>query len=251
MQFTSKTVIVTGGAKGLGQSIAAKFLEEGATVIILDRDSQQNDTVRETSPYHYYQCDVSRYDQVEKVFAIIKESFKTIDVLVNNAGIQTYGTVTETSEELWDRTLSVNVKSMYLCSKFCIPLMAESDSAAVINLSSAQAFVTQKEVAAYATSKAAVLGLTHSIAVDYAPNIRCIAVCPGAVMTPMLKNTIDALPDTKEAVKQTENIHLLKRIAKPEEIADFIIFAASNKGSFMTGQHYRIDGGIGVELGGR
>ncbi|MEO9145351.1 MAG: SDR family oxidoreductase [Ginsengibacter sp.] len=251
MQFTNKTVIVTGGAKGMGQSTAAKFLEEGATVIILDRDREQNEIAGETSPYHYYQCDVSKYEQVEKVFAIIKDTFKTIDVLVNNAGIQTYGTVTETSEELWDRTINVNVKSMYLCSKFCIPLMAESEGAVVINLSSAQAFVTQKEVAAYATSKAAILGLTHSIAVDYAPHIRCIAVCPGAVMTPMLKNTIDALPDTKEAIKQTENIHLLKRIARPEEIADFIIFAASNKGSFMTGQHYRIDGGIGVELGGR
>lgn len=251
MQFTGKTVIVTGGAKGMGHSVAAKFLEEGATVIILDRDRQQNDTAGEISSYHYYQCDVSKYEQVEKAFAIIKDTFKTIDVLVNNAGIQTYGTVTETSEELWDRTINVNVKSMYLCSKFCIPLMAESDGAVVINLSSAQAFVTQKEVAAYATSKAAILGLTNSIAVDYAPNIRCIAVCPGAVMTPMLKNTIDALPDPKEAIKQTENIHLLKRIARPEEIADFIVFAASNKGSFMTGQHYRIDGGIGVELGGR
>lgn len=250
MQFSSKTVIVTGGAKGMGQSVAAKFLEEGAKVIILDRDRQQNDTAGETSPYHYYQCDVSKYEQVEKVFAIIKDKFKTLDVLVNNAGIQTYGTVTETTEELWDRTINVNVKSMYLCSKFCIPLMAKRDGAVVINVSSVQAFVTQKGVSAYATSKAAILGLTNSIAVDYAPQIRCIAICPGAVMTPMLKNTIDAQPDKKEAIKQTENIHLLKRIARPEEIADFIIFAASNKGSFMTGQHYRIDGGIGVELGG-
>ncbi len=251
MQFTGKTVIVTGGAKGLGQSAATKFFEDGATVIILDRDRPQNDTASEVAGLNYYQCDVSKYEQVEKVFAIIKDKFKTIDILVNNAGIQTYGTVTETSEELWDRTINVNVKSMYLCSKFCIPLMTESDGAVVINLSSAQAFVTQKEVAAYATSKAAILGLTNSIAVDYAPHIRCIAVCPGAVMTPMLKNTIDALPDPKEAIKQTENIHLLKRIARSEEIADFILFAASNKGSFMTGQHYRIDGGIGIELGGR
>ena len=137
MQFTSKTVIVTGGAKGLGQSIAAKFLEEEATVIILDRDRQEKDTAGEPFGFHYYQCDVSKYEDVKKVFANIKDKFKTIDVLVNNAGIQTYGTVTETSEELWDSTINVNVKSMYLCSKFCIPLMAESDSAAVINLSSA------------------------------------------------------------------------------------------------------------------
>jgi NAD(P)-dependent dehydrogenase (short-subunit alcohol dehydrogenase family) len=250
MRFTNKTAIVTGGAKGVGQSVSIKLLEEGARVIILDRDRPQISSAFEASLY-YYQCDISKYKQVEKAFAIIKNKFKTIDILVNNAGIQTYGTVTETSEELWDRTINVNVKSMYLCSKFCIPLMGKSDGAVIINLSSVQAFVTQKEVAAYATSKAAILGLTNSIAVDYSPQIRCIAVCPGAVMTPMLKNAINALHNKKKALKQTEDIHLLKRIARVEEIADFIMFAASREGTFMTGQHYRIDGGIGVELGGR
>jgi NAD(P)-dependent dehydrogenase (short-subunit alcohol dehydrogenase family) len=251
MQFTNKTVIVTGGAKGIGQSVTNKFLEEGAKVIILDKDKQPTNTKGKTSNYHYYQCDVSIHEELEKVFSIIKHTFKTIDILVNNAGIQTYGSVTDTSEELWDRTMNVNVKSMFFCSKMCIPLMANSKSAVIINISSVQAKVTQREVAAYASSKAAILGLTNSIAVDYAPGIRCLAVCPGAVMTPMLKDAINELHDPKEAIIHAENIHLLKRIAKPEEIADFIIFAASSKGSFMTGQYYRIDGGIGVELGGR
>jgi NAD(P)-dependent dehydrogenase (short-subunit alcohol dehydrogenase family) len=172
-------------------------------------------------------------------------------ILINNAGIQTYGTVTETTEELWDRTMNVNVKSMFLCSKLCIPLMTKSDNAVVINLSSVQSFVTQKGVAAYATSKAAILGLTNSIAVDYAPHLRCVAICPGAVMSPMLATVINEFANKEEVITETENIHLLKRIAHPDEIADFILFAASNKARFMTGQHYRIDGGIGVELGGR
>ncbi|PXX30582.1 SDR family oxidoreductase [Arenibacter sp. ARW7G5Y1] len=251
MQFTNKKVIVTGGAKGIGEAVVNKFLDEGATVIILDRHKPLTYSKEKTPALHYYKCDVSKYEELEKVFSNIKDTFKTIDALVNNAGIQTYGTVTDTSEELWDRTMNVNVKSMFLCSKMCIPLMVKSKGAAIINVSSVQAMVTQREVAAYATSKAAILGLTNSIAVDYAPSIRCVAICPGAVMTPMLKNTIEGLADFDEAIKDTENIHLLKRIAKPEEIADFIVFAASSKGSFMTGQHYRIDGGIGVELGGR
>ena len=251
MQFTNKTVIVTGGSKGIGMAVVNKFLDEGATVIILDRNKPKTYSKKEALALHYYNCDVSKYDELIEVFSHIKDTFKTINILVNNAGIQTYGNVTDISEELWDRTLNVNVKSMFLCSKMCIPLMAKSKSSVIINVSSVQAMVAQRGVAAYATSKAAILGLTNSIAVDYAPKIRCITVCPGAVMTPMLKNTIEGLPDNKRAIKETENIHLLKRIAKPEEIADFILFAASSKGSFMTDQHYRIDGGIGVELGGR
>jgi NAD(P)-dependent dehydrogenase (short-subunit alcohol dehydrogenase family) len=249
MQFINKTAIITGGAKGIGKAVADKLLEEGAAVIILDKDEQMEKPAGESSRYHYYRCDVCNNEQLESVFEKIKKTFGSIDILINNAGIQTYGTVTETSEELWDMTMNVNVKSMFFCSKLSIPLMEQSKNAVIINLSSVQAFITQKRVAAYATSKAAILGLTKSLAVDYAPHLRCVAICPGAVMTPMLETTIDGYSDTKKVISETENIHLLKRIAKPEEIADFILFAASDKGRFMTGQFYRIDGGIGVQLG--
>lgn len=251
MEFTDKKVIITGGAKGIGKSAAEKFLAAGATVIVIDREDAVANPV--INPHHYYcfQTDVSDYQGLEKVFEIIKTKFATIDVLVNNAGIQTYGTVTETSEALWDKTINVNLKSMFLCAKLCIPLMEKSNSAVIINVSSAQAFNTQKGVAAYATSKAAILGLTQSIAVDFAPQIRCIAVCPGAVMSPMLLDVINETADPKETLMETQQIHLLNRIAEPEEIADFIVFAASSKARFMTGHSYRIDGGIGVSLGGR
>lgn len=250
MQFSGKNIVVTGAAKGIGRSTAEKFLSEGATVIFVDKDE---DTISSEygSQAHYYQCNLSIYTEVEHLFKELASQFKPIDILINNAGIQTYGTITETSEELWDQTLNVNLKSMYLCSKFCIPLMAASDSPVIINLSSVQSFTTQKGVAAYAASKAGILGLTNSIAVDYAPHIRCLAVCPGAVLSPMLKNVIEDSQDIPKALADVEKIHLLKRVAKPEEIADFIVFAASNKARFMTGQYYRIDGGIGTELGGR
>lgn len=251
MEFTDKKVIITGGAKGIGKSAAEKFLAAGATVIVIDREDAVANPVSNPHHYYYFQTDVSDYQGLEKVFEIIKTKFATIDVLINNAGIQTYGTVTETSEALWDKTINVNLKSMFLCAKLCIPLMEKSNSAVIINLSSAQAFNTQKGVAAYATSKAAILGLTQSIAVDFAPQIRCIAVCPGAVMSPMLMDVINETPDPNETILETEKIHLLNRIAQPEEIADFIVFAAGSKARFMTGHSYRIDGGIGVGLGGK
>lgn len=250
MQFSGKKIIVTGAAKGIGRAAAEKFLSEGATVVFVDKDANVDISSYGNNAF-YYQCNVAVYAEVEKMFKTFSFQFNSIDVLINNAGIQTYGTVEETSEELWDQTLAVNVKSMFLCSKFCIPLMAASDGAVIINLSSVQSFTTQRGVAAYAASKAAVLGLTNSIAVDFAPNIRCLAVCPGAVMSPMLKNVIENLPNADEVLSGVERIHLLNRVAQPEEIADFIIFAASKKARFMTGQYYRIDGGIGTALGGR
>jgi len=203
MQFINKTAIVTGGAKGIGKAAADKLLEEGATVIILDKDEQPERTPGGSSRYHYYRCDVCSIEQLESVFKKIKETFGGIDILVNNAGIQTYGTVTESSEELWDLTMNVNVKSMFFCSKLSIPLMEQSENAVIVNLSSVQALITQKRVAAYATSKAAILGLTKSLAVDYAPHLRCVAICPGAVMTPMLETTIDAYADTKKVISET------------------------------------------------
>lgn len=249
MQFTDKKVIVTGGANGIGKSTAESFLAEGAVVIVIDKEPPITSTIPER--YFYFQHDVSDYQSLQKAFKVIKEKFATIDVLVNNAGIQTYGTVTDTSEALWDKTMNVNLKSMFLCTKLCIPLMEQNENSVIINLSSAQAFNTQEGVAAYATSKAAILGLTQSIAVDYAPWIRCVAVCPGAVMSPMLMNVINDMSNPEKGFKETENIHLLKRVAQPDEIADFIVFAASYKARFMTGHSFRVDGGIGVKLGGR
>jgi NAD(P)-dependent dehydrogenase (short-subunit alcohol dehydrogenase family) len=110
-----------------------------------------------------------------------------VDVLVNNAGINRYATVTETTEAEWDLVMNVNLKSAFLAAKYAIPSMQKKGSGVVVNISSVQAFVSQSQVAAYTTSKTAMLGLTRSIAVDYGPAIRCVAVCPGSINTPMLR----------------------------------------------------------------
>ena len=128
--------------------------------------------------------------------------------------------------------------------------MEEADHPVIINVGSAQGFVSQEKVAAYSTSKEAIHGLTRSMAVDFAPRIRCLAVCPGAVMTPMLAKDLEAFGDKESILEQTRNIHLLRRIAEPEEIANFIVFMASDKASFATGHTYRVDGGIGLKIGG-
>lgn len=251
--FHNKNIVITGGSMGIGAAAVSAFLEEGATVAILDVKEPGNEIMSQHSgKIHFIRCDVSLNNEVKDAFEQIKSKSGGADVLVNNAGIQTYGTVTSTSEEIWDKTMAVNLKSMFLCSKYCIPLMLERPAPVIVNISSVQGFVCQKEVVAYATSKAAIAGFTRSVAIDYAPKLRCVAVSP-AVDTPMLHTDINKLA-TKEqqdaALKETREIHLLNRIASATEIANFILFLSSEKASFATGQTYRVDGGIGIKIEG-
>jgi NAD(P)-dependent dehydrogenase (short-subunit alcohol dehydrogenase family) len=251
MSFKDKVVVITGGAKGIGGSSSKVFHNAGANVCILDIDENGREFAKELGGKTLFiQCDVSNEDQVKKAFAKIVEERGDIDVLVNNAGIQTYGTVTETTEEEWDRVMNINVKSAFLCSKYALPSIMKKDKGCVVNVSSVQAFITQNNVAGYTTSKTAMIGLTRSIAVDYAPNIRCVAVCPGTTDTPMLKESFALSPDPDEVYQECVDMHLTKRIGTSEEVAEFITYLASDKATFITGQAFRIDGGLGITIGG-
>jgi NAD(P)-dependent dehydrogenase (short-subunit alcohol dehydrogenase family) len=177
-------------------------------------------------------------------------TFGGVDVLVNNAGIQRYGTVADTSEEVWDQIIGVNLKSYYLCSHHAVPSMQMRGKGVIINVASVQAFVSQPKAAAYVTSKCGVLGLTRAIAIDFAPDIRCVAVCPGTVDTPMLRWAVNQSPNPQAVLDECDAMHLSGRIAKPQEIADLILYLASDKAGFITGVPIRIDGGLGQPIGG-
>ena len=244
IRFENKTVVVTGAASGIGRATAEAFKAAGARVFGLDVAE------RSQSVFPLIACDVSMEKDVARAFDVIREERDCVDVLVNNAGIQTYGNVVDTSEALWDQTLNVNLKGAFLCSKYAVPLMGASEHAVIVNVSSAQSFVSQKEVAAYTVSKAGLNALTRSIAIDYAPRIRCVAVCPGAVDTPMLEKDIAGYDDRESIIRETEAIHLLNRISSPEEVSHFILFLASEFAGFATGHAYRVDGGIGLKIEG-
>jgi NAD(P)-dependent dehydrogenase (short-subunit alcohol dehydrogenase family) len=251
IDFPDKVVVITGGCSGIGLATARMMLESNASVILLDISSSGksvSDSLGERA--FFIKTDVSHLPSVEAAFKQVYDQFGAVDILVNNAGIQSYGSVTETSEEDWDRTIAVNLKSIFLCAKYAIPLMDNRKNPVIVNVASVKSFVCQDKEAAYVASKSAILGLTQSIASDYSPAIRCVAVCPGAVKTPLLMDEIEKAADKEKIIKETEDIHLLKRIAEPDEIASFILFLASEKASFATGQAYRVDGGIGVRIAG-
>lgn len=246
-----RNIIITGAAKGIGKACVDYFLDNGDTVIAIDVDDKAlNELNTENPQLHIFGCDVSKSEHVKQTIQQAINKVGDIDILINNAGIQRYSTVTETTEEEWDLVMNVNLKSAFLCSKYAIPSMLKKDKGVVINVSSVQAFITQQKVAPYTTSKTAMLGLTRSIAVDYAPNIRCVAVCPGTVDTPMLRNAIQESENPEKVYQECIDMHLSKRICPPEEVAALIGFLASDKAGSITGQSFRVDGGLGIHIGG-
>jgi NAD(P)-dependent dehydrogenase (short-subunit alcohol dehydrogenase family) len=256
MEFQGKVAIVTGAAVGMGRASAMMFAREGAAVVLVDIDEKNGlkttaEIQQKGSQAVFVKANVSNHAEAKTIAEKAVAAFGRIDVLHNNAGIQRYGTVETTTEELWDEVMNVNLKSMFLVSKYVIPEMRKVGGGAIVNTGSVQSFSPQASVAAYTSSKHAVLGLTKSMATDFAKdNIRVNAVCPGTVDTPMLAwaASLDSHPEkVYEAVKE---IHLLKRIAQPEEIAEVVLFLASNRASFVTGAAWLVDGGMLVPIGG-
>ena len=248
-RLQGKTALVTGAAKGIGAATARRLLQEGARVALLDIDEHGTELGNNENAL-FFACDVSDGGQVKEAIRSVENVWNNLSILVNNAGIQHYGTVVSTPEEEWDHVMAVNLKSAFLCAQHAIPVMQRGNGGVVINVASVQSFHTQQNVAPYATSKAALLGLTRSIAVDFAPDIRAVAVCPGTVDTPMVQHTAELTGDPEALYEEVKRMHLVNRIASSDEIAGLIAYLCTDEASFITGQAIRIDGGLGVVLQG-
>lgn len=257
-EFDGKVALVAGGSLGIGLAAARALALGGASVLICGR---REDAVRaavsalrsDGLEVEGIEADVSSAADMRRFVETAKERFGGVDILVNSAGIQTYGRVTETDEDLWDRTIDVNLKGVYLAAREAIPAMRERGGGVVVNVSSVQGLATQKGVAAYSTSKAGINALSRAIAVDHAhENIRCVAVCPASVETPMLRHSADLFKGegtVEETLAAWGGMHPLGRIAQPEEIAAVIAFLASPRASFVTGAEIKVDGGMMAALG--
>ncbi len=252
-EFDGKVVIITGGALGIGQATALEFAKAGARVSVADVNRKAGDVVvREIERLGgeglMVQADMSISSDCERVVGRTVERFGGVDVLFNNVGIQppeSYLNVEDTPEEMWDRIMGVNLKSCFLMSKYAIPEIRKRGGGAIINTASVQGLQSQPLVPPYAASKGGILSLTRQMALDYAKdNIRVLAVCPGSVDTPMLRaaaETEGADPD--EVVRRWGAAHPIGRVGVGRDIANAVLFLASEKASFMTGEHINVDGG--------
>jgi NAD(P)-dependent dehydrogenase (short-subunit alcohol dehydrogenase family) len=250
-----KVVIVSGGAHGIGEAAVLAFADEGYHVALADLDGDAGERVRArctTRPgdVRVIRADVSRADAAQDVVRETVSAFGGVDVLFNNAGIQpgdSYKPAEHLDESMWDRVMDVNVKGTFLLCKYAIPEMRKRGGGVIINNASVQGLQSQKLVPVYAASKGAVLSLTRNLALDYADdNIRVVAICPGSVDTPMLRATaaLASPADPDRAIAEWGRRHPLGRIARPGEIADVVVFLASDKASFITGEYVCVDGGL-------
>ncbi len=221
MRFTNKTIVITGGASGIGSATAEKCRAEGGKVMVLDRA----------------EADVSDESQVQAFFASLKGP---IHALVNSAGVAVRKTVIDQDVESWDRVMAVNVKGSYLCSKYAAPRMKPAGGA-IVHLSSVVGLTGVRNRAAYSTSKGAIVALTRNMAMDLAGDkIRVNCVCPGFTRTPF---TAGLLSDPEKEAKLLA-LHPLGRLGEAIDIANAIAFLISDDASWITGQAIAVDGGF-------
>lgn len=247
-EFEGKVALITGGTSGIGTAVAQAFAREGAKVVVTGRREEKGNEVVEKIKANggeaiFVRTDVQKADDIKNMVAKTIENFGRLDFAVNNAGVEQYfKPLSEQTEEVYNMVMDTNVKGVWMSMKEEIPAMLETGGGSIVNISSIAGVVGMANGPIYVASKHAVIGLTKSIALEFAQqNIRVNAVLPAAIETPMIDRFTQG---EEEAYKYFESLHPVGRVGKPEEVADACVWLCSDKSSFVTGSSIRVDGGF-------
>jgi NAD(P)-dependent dehydrogenase (short-subunit alcohol dehydrogenase family) len=249
LRLENKVVLVTGAGSGIGRAICRVFASEGAKILAADLDgATAAETAREVREAHgeaeSTPADVASSDDVEAMVRGCIDRFGRIDILCNNAGIGSTKNAADTPLDVWERVFSVNARGTFLCCKHAIPYMLKAGGGSIVNMAAVAGLIGVKNRAAYCASKAAVISLTRSIAVDYVEaGIRCNCVCPATVDSPWVDRLLALADDPVQERAALEARQPLGRLGTPEEVAKAFLYLASDDAAFVTGSSLVIDGG--------
>lgn len=248
-----QTIVVTGGASGIGRSIAQCFASRSWRVVVADIDStrgrfEERRLREEGYSVLFRQTDISDEKQISSLVDATLERFEQVDALCNNAGIEIYRRADEYTMAEWDLIHHVNLRGAFLCSKLFFPAL-ERRQGSIVNISSVQAFANEANIAAYTSAKAGLLGLTRSMARDFAAmNVRVNAVCPGAIHTEMMDAYLADQPNPEAEAERLSASIPLKRLGTPSDVAEMVWFLASPAAAYITGASFVVDGGLLARL---
>jgi NAD(P)-dependent dehydrogenase (short-subunit alcohol dehydrogenase family) len=252
-RLEGKVAIVTGSAMGIGRASAALLAREGARVVLADVDEERGKETltlieEDGGEALFVETDVSKPADVKATVDAAVDSYGRLDVLHNNVGIALGASVVDTTEDLWNRVLDINLGGVYRGCKYAIPHMMSNGGGSIVNSASVQGLRGFKGWAAYAASKGGIIALTQQVALEYAPHgIRVNCVAPGTILTPMNEKVFEETDDP-EALRETWNkMHPVGRFGQPEEVAEAVLFLAADSSSFITGQCLVVDGGLTVK----
>ena len=241
-RIAGKVALVTGASGGIGGEIVGRFVREGAQVVAADLAEPG---AALPAGAGFLPLDVTAGAAVEDAMAKVDRDFGSLDVLVNCAAIEIEKTIEQTSEADWDRLMAVNLKGTFLTCKHALPLMRRAGGGSIVNFGSYDGFIADPELAAYCASKGAVHALTRAIAVDHGPEgIRCNAVCPGYIDTPMLQSFFGASGDIASLEAQVRDLHPVRRYGTPADVANLVLWLASDEAGYASGQLWVLDGGL-------